>query len=148
MEYAGFMNKNDEFQESLNTCLSNIRKAMDQEENPDDIDAFMLEIGEAIQREPQLLRKANLEPLATVGNIRKFLYYFADKNSKRILTNVYRCKGDEADVAIVADVDKFNESWGDPHEDDAIRHVALSRGKRLLLTIGHVTGSNMERNMS
>lgn len=113
-------------------------------ENPDSLESFLVAIGEAIQVNPELLRKANLPEQATTGNLRKFIAFFADKTSRRVLSTVYRCKGDEADMVIVSDAEKFNQAWaGDEDEAAACRLVALSRGRDLLLTVGHVNGSVM-----
>lgn len=147
---AGCPDDNGEFRIDLATAMVNLKKALcemgsEGEVDPNSLEKFVLGIGEAIQADPSLLTKANLPTNPTVGNLRRFILNFADKASRRVLTTVYRCKGDEADTTIVDDVDKFNESWGNPHEDLACRHVALSRAKQLLLTIGVVSGSDMPK---
>lgn len=150
-EAAGAPDDNGEFGVSLPDAITALRRVVAEmseeggEVDPNCLEAFMLEMGEALTQTPELLSKANLPKVLTVGNLRRFVLFFADKKSRRVLTTVYRCKGDEADLTVVADVLKFNESWGDPHEDAACRHVALSRGKRLMLTIGGVLGSMVRR---
>jgi len=146
-EAAGWYDDGGEYRTSLKAALENLKRIIAEqadggETDPNSLEAFMLEMGEAIVRDPSLLDKAELtDRRLSVGNLRRFVVYFADRKSRRVLTTVYRCKGDEADLAVVADVGKFNESWGDPCEDAACRHVALSRAKRLLLTCGGVLGS-------
>jgi len=145
-EAAGVADGNGDFKVSLDDCLTELRRIIEEqsdggEVDPNSMEAFMLGIGEALQREPALLDKAQLTDRAlTVGNLRRFVVFFADKKSRRVLTTVYRCKGDEADLAVMADTTKFNESWGDSMEDAACRHVAASRAKKLALYVGHVIG--------
>lgn len=148
-EAAGAPNKDGEYMTPLSSALDELKKIVNEsqgeggEKDPNNLETFMLEIGLAIYNDPGLLEKANLPRTRTVGNLYRFVMFFADRNSRRVITNVYRCKGDEADLAVVADVEKFNLSWGNSHEDDACRHVALSRAKRLLLTVGIVAGSSV-----
>jgi hypothetical protein len=148
---AGWPDTAGEYPTTLAVCLKKLEEMAAETEaaetgapDPNSMERFVLELGKAIQDDPTLLVKAGLEAIATVGNLRRFIAYYADRKARRVLTTVYRCKGDEADVAIVDDSAKFNESWGDSEEDAACRHVALSRGKRLLLTVNRIAGSDME----
>jgi hypothetical protein len=149
-EAAGYYDEEGEFKTSLRDCLIKLREASsqvsDDEENPsssdgDSMEAFLLTIGEEIQKDPLLLKEAELEPVATVGNLRRFVLYFADKSAPRVLSTVYRSKGDEADVVIVDDTEMLNMAWNnDEHEAEACRFVAATRSKRTLLVIGELNG--------
>lgn len=146
---AGYHTQAGEYpQTTLKGALAKLREIIAEQEaesngqaDPNSMERFVLEMGEMIDKEPQLLAKAELPTVASVGNLRRFVAYFATKDARRVLTTVYRCKGDEADVSIVADVSRFNESWGDPYEDAACRHVAASRGKELTLFVGQLAGT-------
>jgi hypothetical protein len=144
---AGVADEQGEYRVSLSACLTKLKEIVDEQAEEGDVDpnsleSFLLGIGEALISDPTMFKKAELNDcLPTVGNMVRFVTYFADRNSRRVLTTVYRCKGDEADLAIIADTSKFNESWGDACEDNACRHVAASRGKRLTLFIGRLSGT-------
>lgn len=149
---AGWYNEQGEYQTGWVAALAQLRIniAEDEQDNngkpdPNSMLRFVLTIAEALEKRPALFDKANLTDRAlTVGNLRRFILYFADRKSRRVLTNVYRCKGDEATVCVVDDAGRFNETWGNSQEDAACRHVALSRGIRLLLTIGDIAGSTVD----
>ena len=148
---AGWYDAAGEYSVNLPTALAKLSELAAEAEgqangapDPSSVERFILELGTAIQAEPALLAKAGLEERATVGNLRRFIAFYANKSARRVLTTVYRCKGDEADLAIVGDAAKFNETWGDESEDAACRHVALSRAKSTLLTVGYIVGSDME----
>jgi hypothetical protein len=145
---AGYPDNDGEYAVNIVEALAKLEELAAEAEaagngqpDPNSVERFVLEIGKAIQNEPTLLAKAELSPVASVGNIRRFISAFANKSARRVLTTVYRCKGDEADLAIVDDAVKFNDTWGDICEDRACRHVALSRAKELLLTVGKINGS-------
>ncbi len=145
-EAAGFPDDGGEYIVPLPQALAKLAElqAQDDEGTPDpnSLYAFVAELGELVRDEPAVLTKAGLAPVATVGNLARFIKFYATKDARRVLTTVYRCKGDEADRAIVGDVEKFNTSWGDVREDAACRHVAASRGKRLTLFVGKLAGVN------
>lgn len=147
---AGWYDDNGEYRASFDTCLTELRRIITEESenspsgesDPNSLEKFILEIGEALETDPALLDKAELKSRElTVGNLRRFILFFANRSARRCLTTVYRCKGDEADLVIVSDSAKFNESWGDDNEAAACRHVALSRAKDMLLTVGYIAGS-------
>ena len=144
---AGWYDSNGEYKVTLSQAIAKFEENADSETEPDPnaVDNFLLDLAKAIQSDPTILTKAGLPAEATVGNLKRFISHFATKSARRVLTTVYRCKGDEADLAIVGDAGKFNESWGDFNEDQACRHVALSRAKKVLLTIGKISGSDMRK---
>lgn len=138
----------DEFVTSLPKAIAKLREIIAEQEadetgvqDQNSLERFVLELAEMVAQEPQLLAKANLPTTPTVGNLRRFIVFFATKDARRVLTTVYRCKGDEADLSIVGDIQKFNESWGDFYEDQACRHVAASRGKGMTLFTGALAGT-------
>jgi hypothetical protein len=146
---AGWYNKQEEYRTSLADAICNLQVIVNEQmeatddgkgEAPDSMESFTLEIMEMIAERPELLKKAELPAVATVGNVKRFVTFFANRDARRVITTVYRCKGDEADLSIVGDIEKFNQSWGDPHEDRACIHVAASRGKAMTLHCGALYG--------
>ena len=146
---AGWYDNAGEYKVSLSDCLAGLKAAKAESEaagitpDPNSLESFLIVLAETVLTNPAILAKADLPAEATVGNLRRFVTHFATATANRVLTTVYRCKGDEADLAIVADVARFNETWNDAAEDRACRHVALSRAKSCLMTIGTVQGSAM-----
>lgn len=140
-EVAGWRDESTgEFKVSLAVCLERLKAMYDQEDDgqrddPNSLESFLIRMVEAIQKNPALLNKANLSGL-TVGNLRKFILHYVDRSSPRVIANVYRVKGDEADLVITGDIAKFNETWGDVLEDRAVRYVAASRAKSVQLFLG------------
>jgi len=149
-----------EYRVSLPECLNRLRSIVSEQENPEDggavnnavvnnadsMEAFLLEIGENLTAEPELLKLASdkdgraLDGL-TVGNLRRFVLFFANKSAPRVLSTVYRSKGDESDLVIVDDVEALNMAWNnDADESAACRHVACSRTRQSLLTVGVLRG--------
>jgi len=144
-----------EYRVSLPECLARLRAIVSEQENPEDggavnnadsMEAFLLEIGENLTAEPELLKLASdkdgraLSGL-TVGNLRRFVLHFANKSAPRVLSTVYRSKGDESDLVIVDDVVSLNMAWNnDTDESAACRHVACSRTRQSLLTVGVLDG--------
>jgi hypothetical protein len=147
---AGNYNDGGEFKTSLTDCLSALRNQAAQDAadgggkvDPNSMELFFVEVAESLIANADLRAKEGIGSL-TVGAVRRFLLKYADKGSKRILSTVYRCKGDEAELVIVDDVDNFNSDWnGDGDEAAACRHVAVSRARECLLTVGHVNGTNI-----
>lgn len=148
---AGFCDpKTGEFKQSLRSAINNLQKVMadktdeNSAEERDDLASFILEIMEEVNSDPSILTEANLPSVPTVGNVKRFLLHFASKDAPRTLTTVYRSKGDEADLVIVDDADKFNQAWNnDEAESAACRHVACTRSIRSLLVIGGLAGVNV-----
>ncbi len=151
-EPAGWRDQTSgEYRVGLNECLNKLRQltadaSADGEGQADDMQTFLLEIGEALQAEPSLLAEAKddqgraLSGL-TVGNLRRFVLYFASKTAPRTLSTVYRSKGDEADLVIVDDCEMLNMAWnGDEDEARACRHVACTRSRQSLLIVGQLDG--------
>lgn len=118
----------------------------------DSMGGFLLSIAQEIQRDPAILTEAYavnsdgthggaLEAEATIGNLRRFVSYFAGLNAERVCSTVYRAKGDEADLVIVDDCESINTAWnGDAQERNAIAFVACTRQKSALLVCGEVAG--------
>lgn len=146
---AGWFNQTtEEFFVPLKTAMEALRKEMAEaagEGNAieeDSLESFILQIGEAILDDADILLKAELtDRKQSVGNLRRFLLYFIDHTANRVFSTVYRSKGDQADNVIVADVESLNSDWnGDSNEAAACRHVACTRSAGILLTIGRVIG--------
>lgn len=144
---AGWYNDDGEFRTSLTSCIAKLSELVAQNEegtasaDADSMESFLLEIAQEIEKNPDILREAELDGRPTVGNLRRFVLYFADKDAPRVLSTVYRSKGDEADLVIVSDCDAFNQPWnGDSDEAAACRHVAATRAKRTLLVCGALSG--------
>jgi hypothetical protein len=142
-EAAGWYDDAGEFRVSLKDCLAKLEELAGQNEGQDgdSMEAFLLTVGTEIYRDPSLLTQAELKAEATVGNLRRFVLYFASKSAPRVLSTVYRSKGDEADLVIVDDTEALNTAWnGDECEAAACRHVAATRSKKALLIIGALAG--------
>lgn len=147
---AGYCDKStEEYKVPLNAAIKKLQQIQDEkqqeggQEEREDMDSFILSLMIEIQRDPAILREASLPANPTVGNVRRFILHFASKDAPRILSTVYRSKGDEADLVIVDDCEKFNQVWnGDSAESDACRHVAATRAVRSLLVVGRLTGVN------
>jgi superfamily I DNA/RNA helicase len=146
---AGSPKRDGEYKVTLEVAIMKLRELIEQDEidedDPNSFEGLLMELMVAVQEDPSVLEAAGLPPVATVGNVKKLLLHYTDKDSPRVLSTVYRAKGDEADLVIVDDVEKFNESWhGDDHERDAVAHVACTRAKELMLTVGNVSGVRTE----
>lgn len=146
---AGSYDDAGEFKTGLDACLAALRHAAAEEAaegkapDPNSMEMFFVEVAEELKANADLRRREGIGHL-TVGAVRRFLLKYADKQSRRVLTTVYRCKGDEADTVIVADADAFNSAWsGDEDEAAACRHVACSRARDALYTVGYIAGTNI-----
>lgn len=127
------------------TALKKIQAEAEVENSEDSLESFIIGIAEAIKNDPQLLLQAKLPAVPTMGNVRKFILFYADKQANRVLSTVYRAKGDEADLTIVSDCDKFNQAWNnDEDESAAVRFVAATRASETLLVCGILTGVNVQ----
>jgi hypothetical protein len=115
----------------------------DQAKAADLLETFVVEVAREILADSSLLQIVVGLPHyeATVGNVRRLLLAYADKDAPRCVSNVYRVKGDEADWVFVSDADQFNSPWGgDPVEMRAVQHVAFSRGRDGLVCVGDFLG--------
>lgn len=140
-EPAGWRDDQGEYKVSLKDCIENMRAVADPSDIGDNLAAFLLKIAEEIQNDPSILREAELPAVPTVGNLRRFMLYFADKDAPRVCSTVYRSKGDEADLVVVDNTESFNEAWnGDESESRACRFVACSRSKETILLTGPIVG--------
>lgn len=116
----------------------------------DSLSGFLASIGQEIMRDPSILTEAKtsadddattLEPVATIGNLRRFVAYFASINAERVCSTVYRAKGDEADMVIVDDCESLNTAWNDDADErNAVAFVACTRQKKTLLVCGEIAG--------
>lgn len=144
-EAAGWYDDAGEYKTSLADCLAKLRETVS--ENGDDgesMEAFLLTIGEEIQADPSILREAELSPVASVGNLKRFVSYFASKEAPRVCSTVYRAKGDEADLVVVDDTEALNAAWnGDTDESAAVRLVACTRSKEIMILTGPVAGCSV-----
>jgi hypothetical protein len=146
---AGTPKRDGEYPTTIDIAIVKLQEMIEDDgindEDPNSFEGLLLEIMTAVKEDPSILEAAKLPPVATVGNVKKLLVHYADKDSPRVLSTVYRAKGDEADLVIVDDVEKINDAWhGDNHERDAVAHVACTRAKELVLTIGNVSGVRTE----
>lgn len=140
---AGYYDDAGEYRVSLRVCLDKLRAEASENDQPDadSMEEFLITVGEEINRDPSILREADLKPDATVGNLRRFILHYASKDAPRVLSTVYRAKGDEAELVIVDDTEQFNTPWnGDEDEAAACRFVAATRTKRTLLVVGALAG--------
>ena len=143
---AGCPNDAGEFNVSLDTAIVELRKiSAESEGDPASMEEFFAEVADELCKNADLRKRAGItRNKPTVGDVRRFLLNNADKDSKRVLTTVYRCKGDEADTVIVDDTASFNESWNnDADEAAACRHVAMSRARESLLVVGPLAGATL-----
>lgn len=114
---------------------------MEEEEQQSAFSGFIVGLMEAIQNDPHILTKANLPAVPTLAHVEKFICFFADEESPRVLATVYRTKGDEADLVVVDDTAKFNETWNeDADEAAACRLVASTRSKEIVMIVGKLAG--------
>lgn len=148
-QVAGWADANGDYGVELNEAIEGLKQVADENEqdageaDPNSLERFICEIASALVADNSLLARAELNEELTLGNVRRFILYFADKSARRTLSTVYRCKGDEADLVVVGDVEKFNETWnGDADEAAAVRHVAASRARDTLLVCGSLAGVN------
>lgn len=110
-------------------------------EDPNALEPFLLSVMEDVQQDPTLLQEAILPAKATCRNVQRMLAYFSTADAPRILSTVYRAKGDECDLCIVSDTEQFNTPWGgDEVESAACRLVAATRAKHRLLVVGSLLG--------
>lgn len=137
---AGYYGADGEYKTPLNVTVQKLSENPSGNEDKDMLEPFLIDLGKAIMADPNLLTKASLPAIPTVGNMRRFISFFANQSSNRVLTTVYRCKGDEADLAIVDDIHRMNENWGNVDEDFACRHVAASRAKKTAMFVGKMIG--------
>lgn len=144
-EAAGWYDASGEYSVSLTTAIAKLQDLAAEEDNSDDSTVgLLLSVATAIQQDPKILTEAAhddlpLKPVATVGNLRRFIVHFASKNAPRVCSTVYRSKGDEADLVIVDDVEQFNNAWNDDaRERNAVAFVALTRHKETLLVLGTI----------
>lgn len=140
---AGYAPNDGEYKVSLSAALAKLAEECKGEATSEDsLDHFILEVGREIESDPGILREAEIETnFATVANLRDFLFYFISHTANRVLSTVYRSKGDEFDYVIVADIDAFNTPWnGNEHEAAAVRHVACTRQRHTLLVCGILQG--------
>lgn len=142
-ESAGWYDDNGEYKTSLGDCLAKLRESMDGDDG-ESIESFLLVVGEEILADPSILREAELTPVASVGNLKRFITYFASKDAPRVCSTVYRAKGDEADLVVVDDTEALNSSWnGDADESAAVRLVACTRSKQTMILTGPVAGCSV-----
>jgi hypothetical protein len=155
-ECAGWYDDKGEYKTSLRAAIAKLQ-AIIAENAPepgqpatdaatgDDIPGFVLAVMEAVQADPSILAEAEItDQRATVGNVRRFITYYATTDANRVLSTVYRCKGDQADLVVVADLEAFNTAWnGDEKEAAACRHVAATRAKKTLCVTGVLAGCDM-----
>lgn len=150
-EGNGWYDDAGEYKVNLTDCIRQLRlQGMEDDSSSattgeDSLASLLADLGQAILDDASILREANdgegnaLKTVASVGNLRRFVTYFASINAPRVLSTVYRSKGDEADLVIVDDCEALNEPWnGDERERDAVAFVACSRQKRLLLVCGEI----------
>jgi len=147
---VGWSDEHGEYEMPLNKAIEGLmEQAAENEEggeiDPNSFERFFAEIAGELTKTPELLQQAGItDGKLTVGNTRRFILFFASKTACRTLSTVYRCKGDEAAVVVVDDVDKFNATWnGDRDEAAACRHVAASRAAKHLLVIGAMSGCTL-----
>ena len=144
---AGWYDDDGEYRTSLAEMLSNLSASMG-EDDGESLAGLILSIGQELLSDPTLLDcvrdkegKAITDGKATVGNLKRAFVHFACVKSPRVLSTVYRSKGDEADLCIVDDTESFGMPWnGDENERDAVCHVAATRGKKRLLITGPLHG--------
>lgn len=137
----------EEYRVPLDKCLVRLAEIVNEQADgeagadADSMESFLLEVGTELAADPSLLTQAELPAVATVGNLRRFILYFACKDAPRVLSTVYRSKGDEADLVIVDDCEALNTAWnGDAEEAAACRHVAATRTRQSLLIVGALAG--------
>ncbi len=114
-----------------------------EEKAADMLEQFIVSVIDELLSDPTILEQVSGLPHTevTLGNVRRFLLAFADKNSTRVISNVYRVKGEESEWVFVSDSDQFNKAWNqDADEAAACRLVACSRAATGLFVIGALAG--------
>lgn len=141
-DVAGWRNEETgEYPKTLKEAIAKMKEMDLSETDENSIEGFVLGILEEVLSNPEILLQAELKPVPTVGNVRRLLAYLCDKDSQRVISTVYRAKGDEANLCLVSDIDMFNMSWnGDDMEAAACRHVAATRGSEVLIVCGGLIG--------
>lgn len=86
-EPAGYYNDAGEYRVSLKQCLAKLADIISEnggegQEDADSMESFLLEVGSEVLRDPTILEQAELKPEATVGNLRRFVLYFASKSTR------------------------------------------------------------------
>lgn len=130
-------------EEAERLLVEEIDKCEEEREDPERMEYFVLEVLREVKADAGVLLQVEglIHYEATLGNVRRFLMAYNDKEADRMVSNVYRCKGDEADWVVVSDDKAMNAAWGnDMFESDAVRHVAMSRAKTLLCVVGYIAG--------
>lgn len=118
-----------------------------EERAADMMEQFLVSVIDEMIADPTVLEQVQGLPHynLTLGNLRRFLMAFAGKNAPRIVSNVYRVKGEESDWVFVGDCTRFNESWGgDADEAAACRLVACSRAATGLIITGALAGVTVD----
>lgn len=144
---AGYAQEGADYRVSLAVAMGKLRESIADESGnvsaeSDSLENFVYEIGREILADASILREAEItDGIQSVKNLRVFLHYFVDHKANRVLSTVYRSKGDEADYVIIADVDSLNADWnGDAYESAAVRHVAVTRSRDTVITVGELKG--------
>lgn len=150
-ECAGWRDeRTGEYKKDLAATISALRAAIakqtpEGEEDPtaqDSIESFLVEIAEEMLQDSSCLVPfrecgATTDTAPTVGNLRRMLEYCTSKDAERVLSTIYRAKGDEAHLAIISDCEAFCSPWNnDTRERDAVCFTAGTRGKEVVLVCG------------
>lgn len=144
---AGWYDSEGEFKTDLKTAIANLEKWIADNTDPgkpegeNDLENFVLDIMNEINIDPSIVCEIGLNPVRSVGNVRRFIMHYSSNEANRVISTVYRIKGEEAPLVIVSDTDKFSTPWNeDVKEMYACIFVACSRSAGVLLTTGGLPG--------